>query len=153
MSFPRDRGELSPQIYATLLLIATVKLHSGELRIPAILLESVKGGESVLHDYDFQSQELVLRCGSANANLLALPGEDKWQQNQKPASAVSPLPAASLTNFSDRPRSTLDNDRAAEIEKSQQHERLMKDLRQRRDSTMRTLFSTDLDEALKQSAK
>jgi len=143
MSFPRDRGELSPQVYATLLLIAAVRLHGGELRIPTLLLEAVKGGESILHDFDFGTQELVLRCGSVSANLLALPQEEKW------ATKPNPLPAKPLPTFSDRPKSTLDDERVAELERQKGHENLMRDLRQRRSSTLQEMFSTDLDEALR----
>jgi hypothetical protein len=149
MSFPRDRGDLSPQVYATLLLIAAVRLHGGELRLPAIMLEDVRGGMSILHDFDSTTQELVLRCGSVSANLLALPQEEKW------ATKPNPLPAKPLPTFSDRlnatsaSASTLDNERVAELERQKGRENLMRDLRQRRSSTLQEMFSTDLDEALR----
>lgn len=150
MSFPRDRGELSPQVYSTLLLIAAVRQHGGELRIPVLILESVKGGESILHDFDHGSQELVLRCGSASANLLALPQEEKWQAPKATPSA-SVLPLNNSMNSFDKPRSTLDDGRAAEIERQQSHERNLSQLKQRRNDAMHELFSTNLDEALRKT--
>lgn len=144
MSFPRDRGNYSPQVYSTLLLIAAIKQHGGELRLPALLLESVKGGESVMHDYDSSTQELVLRCGSAAANLLALPQEDKWEAPARPLQPPAPPPSLNPSI----PRSTADDQRTLDLEKARAAERLVANLHSRRE-TLRDLFSPTSEEALK----
>jgi hypothetical protein len=45
----------------------------------------------------------------------------------------------------------LDDDRVSELEKQQNHERVLADLRKRQSAAMREVFSTNLEEASKRS--
>lgn len=143
MAFPKDRGDISPEVFTLMLLAAAVRNAGGELRLHQDLLESITGGECVFHDWNHGTHELVLRIGSKSANLLGIPAQEKWQKPKSPALAQTAL-------IPSQPLSSVDDERVMQIEKDNLNKRLIRNATER---TKADFFSSNLEDASRNSGK